>query len=94
MIKCKKCGKVNTEYSLVCKHCSEEIEISEAEVAELLREVDVCLDRNDFSRVVDIHKMLAEAGIIEYVSQFGTAPIANGFKFQNVDQIRNHVHAA
>lgn len=65
MIKCKKCGKVNTEYSLVCKHCSEEIQISEAEVAELLREVDVCLDRNDFSRVVDIHKMLAEAGIIE-----------------------------
>lgn len=37
---------------------------------------------------------LAEAGIIEYVSQFGTAPIANGFKFQNVDQIRNYVHAA
>ncbi len=37
---------------------------------------------------------LAEAGIIEYVSQFGTAPVANGFRFQNIDQIRNYVHAA
>ena len=37
---------------------------------------------------------LAEAGIIEYVSQFGTAPVANGFRFENSDQIRNYVHAA
>ena len=37
---------------------------------------------------------LAESGIIDYVSQFGSAPIANGFRFQNMDQIRNYVHAA
>ena len=65
MIKCKNCGKVNSEYSSVCTACSKPMELSDKEVADLLREVEECLDKNDFTRVVAIHKLLAESGIVE-----------------------------
>ena len=65
MIKCKKCGRLNLDYNSVCSECSAPIELSEAEIAELLSEIDERLNMNDFVRVVDIHKLLAEVGVVE-----------------------------
>ncbi len=65
MIKCKKCGTLNLDYTSVCQKCSAPIELSELEISELLSEVENRLDMNDFSRAVDIQKMLAEAGVVE-----------------------------
>ena len=65
MIKCKKCGRLNQDYTSLCPQCSSLMQLTEAEVEELLSELDDRLEMNDFSRVVDIHRLLAEAGVIE-----------------------------
>ena len=60
MIKCKKCGRLNLDYTTTCEKCSSPMELTQAEVDELLLELEDRLTMNDFSRVVDIHKLLAE----------------------------------
>ena len=41
------------------------MELTQAEVDELLLELEDRLTMNDFSRVVDIHRLLAECGVME-----------------------------
>ena len=65
MIKCKKCGRLNQDYTTLCSNCSSPMELTEAEVEELLSELDDRLEMNDFSMVVDINRLLAEAGVVE-----------------------------
>ena len=65
MIKCKKCGRLNLDYTTTCEKCSSPMELTQAEVDELLTELEDRLTMNDFSRVVDIHKLLAECGVME-----------------------------
>ena len=65
MIKCKKCGRLNQDYTSLCPNCSSPMELTQAEVEELFSELDDRLEMNDFTRVVDIHKLLAEAGVVE-----------------------------
>lgn len=65
MIKCKKCGRLNQDYTSLCPNCSAPMELTQAEVEELFSELDDRLEMNDFTRVVDIHKLLAEAGVVE-----------------------------
>ena len=65
MIKCKKCGRLNQDYTPICQECRSLMTLTEAEVEELLSELEDRLTMNDFSRVVDIHRLLAEAGVVE-----------------------------
>lgn len=65
MIKCKKCGRLNQDYSTVCDKCSAPMELTDMEIEELLSEIEDRLAMNDFARVVDIHKLMAEAGVLE-----------------------------
>lgn len=65
MIKCKKCGRLNLDYTTECEKCSAPMELTQAEVDELLLELEDRLTMNDFTRVVDIHRLLAECGVME-----------------------------
>ena len=65
MIKCKKCGRLNLDYTTSCENCSSPMELTQAEVDELLLELEDRLTMNDFTRVVDIHRLLAECGVME-----------------------------
>ena len=65
MIKCKKCGRLNLDYTTSCEKCSSPMELTQAEVDELLLELEDRLTMNDFTRVVDIHRLLAECGVME-----------------------------
>ena len=65
MIKCKKCGRLNQDYTPTCPECQSLMTLTEEEVQELLSELEDRLTMNDFSRVVDIHILLAEAGVVE-----------------------------
>ena len=71
MIKCKNCGRANPEYKTACPECQSTPELTRSEANRLLREADDLLGRNDFSRVVDIYRLLAAAGIAEGERGFG-----------------------
>ena len=63
MIKCKKCGTPNIEYSTICEECATEFEVSESEAKALYRSANSSMQCANYIEAVKIYKFLAELGV-------------------------------
>ena len=71
MIRCKGCGKENPKYEISCPKCGSSPELTELECANLLKEAEEKIQRNDFVSAVDIYKFLAAAGSADGERELG-----------------------
>lgn len=71
MIKCKRCGRENFGYETSCPECDATPELSERECADMLREAEEAIQRNDYISAVEIYKFLAALGIAEGERELG-----------------------
>ena len=54
MIKCKKCGRLNQDYTSLCPNCSSPMELTQAEVEELFSELDDRLERPEYYMQLEV----------------------------------------
>ncbi len=71
MIKCKRCGRINHGLVTVCPECDTTPELSERECADMLREAEEAIQKNDYISAVEIYKFLAALGIAEGERELG-----------------------
>ena len=71
MIRCKGCGKENTKYEISCPNCGSSPELTERECANLLKEAEEKIEKNDYICAVDIYKFLAAAGSADGERELG-----------------------
>ena len=65
MIKCKKCGTPNIEYSTICEECAAEFEVSESEASALYKSANSAMQCANYIEAVKIYKFLAELGVLD-----------------------------
>lgn len=71
MIKCKRCGRENLGYETSCPECDATPELSDRECADMLREAEEAIQKNDYISAVEIYKFLAALGIAEGERELG-----------------------
>ena len=71
MVKCKRCGRNNPGYEIICPGCDTAQELSERECADMLREAEAAIKNNDYISATEIYKFLAALGIAEGERELG-----------------------